>query len=227
MVAPHASGSFDLVLSSLAIHNINGAHRRSSQRLVALDEAVRVLKPDGRLIVVDLAGVGVALAPSDPQQAAALLAEADTVAPGNEVDLTWALFTATRLADWPTALRTAHRLLVRGRRSGAAGGSILLALFSVAARGLAETEPETAAVLLGARGVTDATASVGAIELNSLVMRVIQIRQEATHLIVDALGEPRMSELSARGEAMDRDQASAYARTHIAEYLATLAPEAT
>ena len=36
-----------------------------------------------------------------------------------------------------------------------------------------------------------------------------------------------MRELRAPGEAMDRDQASAYAHTHIAEYLATLAPEAT
>jgi hypothetical protein len=31
----------------------------------------------------------------------------------------------------------------------------------------------------------------------------------------------------AQGEAMDRDQASAYASTRIGEYLAALAPEAT
>ena len=36
-----------------------------------------------------------------------------------------------------------------------------------------------------------------------------------------------MRELHAQGEAMDRYQAPAYARTHIDEYLATLAPEVT
>jgi predicted ATPase/class 3 adenylate cyclase len=181
----------------------------------------------GSALGYNLYALAVALAPSDPEQATALLAEADTVAPGNEVDLTWALFTATRLADWATALRSANRLLDRDRRSGAAGVTILLTVFSVAARCLAESQPETAGVLLGARGVAGPPPSVVAVELNSLVMLVIQIRQEATQLVVDALGEPRMLELSAQGEAMDRDQASAYARIHVTEYLATLAPGGT
>jgi hypothetical protein len=36
-----------------------------------------------------------------------------------------------------------------------------------------------------------------------------------------------MHELRAQGEAMDRDQALAYARTHILEYLSATAPEVT
>jgi len=47
---PFPDRAFDLVLSSLAIHNIPG--RRG--RLQAIDEAVRVLKPRGRLVVADL-----------------------------------------------------------------------------------------------------------------------------------------------------------------------------
>ena len=53
------------------------------------------------------------------------------------------------------------------------------------------------------------------------------IHRDTSMLLVDAIGEAKMRELRAEGEAMDHDQASAYARTHIAEYLATLAPEVT
>ena len=50
MAMPFADARFDLVVSSLAIHNIKG----QTGRFTALDEAVRVLKPDGRLVIVDL-----------------------------------------------------------------------------------------------------------------------------------------------------------------------------
>jgi ubiquinone/menaquinone biosynthesis C-methylase UbiE len=49
---PLEDGSFDLVLSSLAIHNISG--RAGRER--AISEAVRVLRPGGRLLIVDLRG---------------------------------------------------------------------------------------------------------------------------------------------------------------------------
>ena len=46
---PFEEASFDVVLSSLAIHNIKSAEGR--QR--AIDEATRVLKPGGRLLIAD------------------------------------------------------------------------------------------------------------------------------------------------------------------------------
>jgi ubiquinone/menaquinone biosynthesis C-methylase UbiE len=50
MAMPFSDASFDLVVSSLAIHNIKG----QAERLKALDEAFRVLKLGGRLVIVDL-----------------------------------------------------------------------------------------------------------------------------------------------------------------------------
>jgi arsenite methyltransferase len=46
---PFSDSSFDLVVSSLAIHNIRNPEGREQ----AIDEAVRVLKAGGRLVIAD------------------------------------------------------------------------------------------------------------------------------------------------------------------------------
>ncbi len=51
---PFADGSADVVVSNLAIHNIAAAE----DRRVAVDEAVRVLRPGGRLVLADLRFTG-------------------------------------------------------------------------------------------------------------------------------------------------------------------------
>src|SRR5262245_15159142 len=47
---PFDDGSFDVVVSSLAIHNVSGAGDRAR----ALSEAARVLKKGGKLVIADI-----------------------------------------------------------------------------------------------------------------------------------------------------------------------------
>ena len=52
MALPFEDDSFDLVVSNFAIHNISGRAGREK----AVSEAVRVLRPGGRLLIVDVRG---------------------------------------------------------------------------------------------------------------------------------------------------------------------------
>jgi len=51
---PFAENSFDVVVSSMAIHNIKGRAGRDR----AIEEAVRVLRPGGRLMIADIWATG-------------------------------------------------------------------------------------------------------------------------------------------------------------------------
>jgi SAM-dependent methyltransferase len=55
LAMPFADNTFDLVVSSLAIHNIDERDLRNhTRRLQAVSEAARVLKPGGRVLITDL-----------------------------------------------------------------------------------------------------------------------------------------------------------------------------
>jgi ubiquinone/menaquinone biosynthesis C-methylase UbiE len=51
---PYSDESFDVVVSSLAIHNVPGV----ADRTKAVSEAWSVLRPGGRLLLADIAHVG-------------------------------------------------------------------------------------------------------------------------------------------------------------------------
>jgi arsenite methyltransferase len=51
---PFPDNNFDLVLSSIAVHNVKGKVARRK----AIEEAVRVLRPGARLLIADIGGTG-------------------------------------------------------------------------------------------------------------------------------------------------------------------------
>jgi len=182
-------------------------------------------------IALNLYALAATLAPSDPQRAAALLAEAETFGVATMNALSAAVMTAARLADWTAALRAADRWLDLTHRSGVTAQSAMSETFHVVARALADTQPEPAAVLQGvlwgppgqsSPAAPTPTPPADAPGSNPRDEWITQIRRDTSALLVDAIGEAKMRELRAEGEAMDGDQSLAYARTHIAEYLAAI-----
>ena len=171
-------------------------------------------------------------ADDDPGEARVLLDEAielwsslDYEEPGQ---LNTAVFTAARLAVWPTALQAASRALHHVLRSGALSVMNRAGMMNLVARGLADRSPEPAAVIQGAvaRLVKNVSTnagvapSAGTAPSGGLVAFSTAARREATEILSARLGGERLRELHAQGEAMDTDQACRYARTHIRDYLA-------
>jgi predicted ATPase/class 3 adenylate cyclase len=198
-------------------------------------EALALARQAGAPIPItrNLINLAAALAVSDPDQARVLLDESLQLAATLGYEATGlfndAAFTAGRLAEWPTSLRTASRALHLQLRSGGSSPVYLAMLLNLVARGLAEPRPEPAAVIQGTIGIvlqratpnTAAPHTGDAAHTNTAVTFIVEVRHDTTQLIVAALGEPRMRELRAQGAAMTEDQAYTYARTHIDDYLAT------
>jgi SAM-dependent methyltransferase len=51
---PFGNDSFDLIVSNVAVHNVKGQRAREK----VIDEAVRVLRPGGKLLIADILGTG-------------------------------------------------------------------------------------------------------------------------------------------------------------------------
>jgi predicted ATPase/class 3 adenylate cyclase len=180
-------------------------------------------------IVANLTGLAVALADDDPAQGRALLAEArqlaSTLGYESPTELLTAVMAAARLGEWPTALRGVSRVL-HHFRSDALRPSLLSGFLDFAARGLAEPQPEPAAMLQGSASALlppmtrDAAARLR-VSAGSFLPLMVKVRGDTTQLLAAALGEVRLDELRAQGAAMDEPQACTYARIRIEGYLAT------
>jgi predicted ATPase len=165
------------------------------------------------------------LAEREPVEARRLLEEAlavrDDPAIESVDDVTAATLTAARMLDWPLTLQLAdssvRRLQWAGIRPWLAG------ILNVVARALAATDAEAAARLQGAarhlaphpaadtsavRGRSGPDSPAAAPPDSSLIT---DLRRQTSQLLHDALDEGRLRHLRAEGEAMDSDQAAAYA----------------
>jgi predicted ATPase len=200
----------------------------------ALDLARRTGQPFA--IASALLFLAQALAADEPDRARALLDEAlhqaTTLDYEHPTELAGAVFTAARLEAWPIALRVASRALHHQLRSGGLPLVWLAGILNLVARAIAEPRPEPAAVLQGAVSALvrhlvpsapapgDAPAPDASAPVTSVGPLVAVARRDTTRIVVAALGDGRVRELRAEGEAMDLDQAYVYARAHIDEHFA-------
>ena len=179
------------------------------------------------IIAMNLAALASALADSEPDQARALLHESielrDRLGYQATQELAQGVLVAARVRDWPAALELATHAIPHlhwiGDRPQLAG------VLNVVARAVADDDPEAAAVLQGAArrlALADlstvpapppsapAAGAAGGLGL------VGELRRETAGLLDEALGSERRRQLRAVGEAMDEDQAAAYALDAIA-----------
>jgi predicted ATPase len=178
-------------------------------------------------IAMSLAALAGALMDQDPHRARALLQE--SVQLGRTLGLegstlsTQAALIAAKARDWTLALELAEPAMRNLHWAGV--HSQLSAMFNLAARAIAPSDAACAAVLQGAarRLATTAmppppaesasgtdTAPTGETAPAGTSF-VIELRRETTGLVRERLGQARLAQLRAEGEAMDEDHAVAYA----------------
>jgi predicted ATPase/class 3 adenylate cyclase len=198
-------------------------------------EALALARQNGApsAIVTARMALAQALVAENPAQAHIELADAlqSATSLGYEspAELQVGVFAAARLGAWSTVLLAAARLLYHHARSGTVPLYTLVGLLNLAARGLANDEPEPAAILQGAvsaviRQLTPedaAPVSGTTANPNDVAVFVVEVRRDTTHILTSALGETRLRELRSQGATMDKDQACTYARAQINEHLAS------
>jgi hypothetical protein len=181
------------------------------------------------VIMINLNSLACAVADQDPERAQALLGERRQLGAslGLEVpnELTNTVLTTAHLEDWTQALELASasiRYLHWNNDAPQLGG-----ILNVVARALVPIDAEAAAVLQGAarrlataaiptRDTTPASAAPSATTDRPRGGPIAdgfitQLRRATSGLLRDNLGEARLRDLRAQGEALDNDHAVAYA----------------
>ena len=146
----------------------------------------------------------------------------------NTNELTQGVLVAARLRDAPFALELAKPAVRHLHWSG--DRPQLAGVLNVVAWAIADTDPDAAATIQGAaRALTLADiptlaaadtrgqASPAPVQVEAVtgIGVLTELRRETTRHLADVLGQERLRELRAQGEAMDADQAVAYALAHI------------
>jgi hypothetical protein len=172
-----------------------------------------------------LVALGGALAESDPEQARRLLEEGlalqDSLGIETAFLVTQATLVAARMGDWPLTLQLAERSIRHQQWGGQR--PYLAGILNLVARALATSDVETAARLQGAArhlAPHPATADTAVLDRPNPATPadappgtglITDLRRQTSALLHDVLDEGRLRQLRAEGEAMDSDQAAAYA----------------
>jgi len=138
---------------------------------------------------------------------------------------TAAAIVAARLAEHRLTLELARRAIPvlhwRGELPFLGG------VFQLAGSGLAETRPSSGAVLQGAArhialawAASQTSPASVSTDSTSNVGFLTDLRRETSHRLTATLGQDRLTQLRAEGEAMNLDQAVAYALAEIDNALA-------
>jgi predicted ATPase len=183
------------------------------------------------LIISSLAALAAALVDQDPQRAHTFLRESiqqrESLGLENWAELTQAVLISARLRDWPQALALATSSIRHLHWFGEQ--PLLGANFNIVARALATTNPRSAAVLQGAarqltpapprrdmpgssgRMADDSQTTASPEHSSSATSYLTELRRETSSLLRDTLGDQRLHELRDQGQAMNADEAVAYA----------------
>jgi predicted ATPase/class 3 adenylate cyclase len=225
----HVSVAFNLVAAAM----FYGMSGEADKAVPLATEGLAMSRDIGmpHLITSGLASLAAALVDQDPQRAKALLRESiqqrETLGVENWAELTQAVLISARLRDWPQALGLASRSI---RHLHWVGEQPLLgANFNIVARAIAGTNPQSAAVLQGAarqltptpsrhnaastsdRIATGSQPTANPERPSSSTSYFTQLRRETASLLRKALGDQRLRELRDEGQAMNTDEAVAYA----------------
>jgi hypothetical protein len=177
-----------------------------------------------KAISMSLNALALTVIDEDPDRARSLLYQSvrNMAQPGQEISsaLITAALVAGRLGDWPLTLALAGRC-IRNYRWDIAHLQAATHL-AQCSRALAETEPETAAVLYGSAYAAFARANpdhasrrpeaIGTNKRNNFVLGALT---EAGAITAATLASDHRRELRAKGAAMTTDEAIAYALNHI------------
>jgi hypothetical protein len=168
---------------------------------------------------VALAG---ALAETDPVEAQRQFHEALALTESLDIEnltlVTQATLIAARLGEWTLTLRVADRTIRHNQWGGL--HPFQATMLNIVARALVQFDSDAAARLQGAARHVAAvsatsTLTTGPARTESAAPAppslITDLRRQTSELLHDALDEARLGQLRAEGEAMDSDQAVAYA----------------
>jgi hypothetical protein len=230
-IAQAAGRSAALPLGSAAMYRTMAGDNDTAAALATqgLALARRIGMPTA--IATCLTALAGALADRDHDHARALLREALDLDARHDhegwAEITPAALISALLQEWDQALDLASRSIRHLHWMG--DRPLLGAMFNIAARALAPTSAESAAVIQGAAYAFATTAtrpsatpppaeappppptSAANSPRTSTASFVTNLRRETTGLLHDTLGQERLHELRAQGQAMNTDEAVAYA----------------